>query len=85
MTFVVANNRQYQILKHCSQVMPLPQMAAGKYVGMDLTEPAIDFVGLARSLGVEAERLQTPEAVSERVRESLRGTKPVLLEVPLSR
>jgi benzoylformate decarboxylase len=83
-TFVVANNRQYEILKHCGQVMPLPQMAAGKYVGMDLVQPEIDFVGLARSLGVEAERVADAEALSDRVRDSLGAGKPLLLEVVLS-
>ncbi|HYV36237.1 MAG TPA: thiamine pyrophosphate-binding protein [Gemmataceae bacterium] len=83
-TFVVANNRQYKILKNCGNVMPLPQMAAGNYVGMDLTDPAIDFVALAKSLGVAAERVENPDALSERVRESFRADKPLLLEVPIA-
>jgi len=83
-TFVIANNRQYAILKHCAKVMPLPEMAAGQYVGMDLVEPAVDFVGLARSLGVDAERVEEPDAVSDRVRESFRAGKPLLLDVPLA-
>jgi benzoylformate decarboxylase len=82
-TFVIANNRQYEILKHCAKVMPLPEMAAGRYVGMDLIEPAIDFVGLARSLGVMAARVDNPDELSDRVRESLAGSEPLLLEVPL--
>jgi benzoylformate decarboxylase len=82
-TFVIANNRQYEILKHCAKVMPLPEMAAGRYVGMDLIEPAIDFVGLARSLGVKAARVDQPDELSDRVRESLAGGEPLLLEVPL--
>jgi benzoylformate decarboxylase len=80
-TFVIANNRQYQILKHCAAVMPLPQMAAGNYVGMDLVRPEVDFVGLARALGVDAERVTDTYSLSERVRESWRGNKPVVLEV----
>jgi benzoylformate decarboxylase len=83
-TFVIANNRQYKILKNCGKFLPLPEMAAGHYVGMDLTEPQVDFVGLARSLGVEAKRLEDPDAVSERVREGLKSDKPLLLEVPLA-
>jgi benzoylformate decarboxylase len=83
-TFVIANNRQYRILKHCADVMPLPQMQAGKYVGMDLTEPEVDFVALARSLGVDAERVETPDAVSEKVRASFQTRKPLLVDVPLA-
>ena len=33
--------------------MPLPNMAKKNYLAMDLTQPAIDFIGLARAFGVE--------------------------------
>jgi benzoylformate decarboxylase len=81
--FVIANNRQYQILKHCAQVMPLAEMAAGRFVGMDLDKPAIDFVGLARAFGVNASRVETTEELSSRVAEGLRSDGSVLLEVPV--
>ncbi len=84
-TFVLCNNAQYQILKHCGDAMPLPNMAARQYLAMDLVQPEIDFVGLARSLGVEAQRVTEPEELSERVRESLAGEKPILFDVPLVR
>jgi benzoylformate decarboxylase len=84
-TFILCNNAQYQILKHCGDAMPLPNMAARQYLAMDLVQPEIDFVGLARSLGVEAHRVTEPEDLSERVRESLAGDKPMLFDVPLAR
>jgi benzoylformate decarboxylase len=83
-TFVIANNRQYKILKNCGQHMPLPEMAAGHYVGMDLAEPLVDFISLARSLGVEAERVSDPDAVIESLRKSLKGDKPMVVEVVLA-
>jgi benzoylformate decarboxylase len=83
-TYVVACNREYKILKNCGKMMPLPEMAAGHFVGMDLTEPTVDYVGIARSLGVEAERVNEPDAVSDRVRDSFRAGRPLLLEVPLA-
>src|SRR5262249_10649765 len=46
-TFIIANNSQYKILKDCAEVMPLPNMAKKNYLAMDLSQPAIDFVGLA--------------------------------------
>lgn len=84
-TFILCNNAQYQILKHCGEVMPLPNMAAKRYLAMDLVQPEIDFVSLARSLGVEARRIAEPEELSERVRESLAGDKPRLFDVAISR
>ena len=83
-TFILCNNRQYQILKHCGEVMPLPHMAERQYLAMDLTSPEIDFVSLARSLGVQAERITEPEELSERVRESLNGDEPQLFDVAVS-
>jgi benzoylformate decarboxylase len=83
-TFVICNNAQYQILKHCGGMLPLPRMAAGQYLAMDLVEPEIDFVALARSLGVEAHRVTEPDELGERVRASLAGEKPQLFDVPIS-
>jgi benzoylformate decarboxylase len=84
-TFVVCNNAEYQILKDCARLMPLPRMAAGRFLAMDLVQPEIDFVSLAKSLGVEARRVTEPEELSERLRASLAGDKPVLLDVPMAR
>jgi benzoylformate decarboxylase len=84
-TFIACNNAEYQILKDCARLLPLPRMAAGRYLAMDLVQPEIDFVGLARSLGVAAQRVTEPEELSERLHASLAGDKPVLLDVPLVR
>jgi benzoylformate decarboxylase len=84
-TFVVANNAQYKILKVGGEVMGLPQMARQKFLGIDLVEPEVDFVGLARSLGVEAYRVTEPAELSERVAAALDWTEPLLLDVPIQR
>jgi benzoylformate decarboxylase len=84
-TFLICNNAQYQILKHSSDVLPLPRKAARQYLAMDLVRPEIDFVGLARSLGVEAHRIEEPDELSDRVHESLTGEQPCLFDVPIAR
>lgn len=84
-TFLICNNAQYQILKHCGDVMPLPNMAAKQYLGMDLVQPEIDFVALSCSLGVAARRITEPEELRECVRESLAGDTPQLFDVALAR
>jgi benzoylformate decarboxylase len=83
--FVIANNAQYKILKIAGTVMELPEIVQGEHLGMDLVEPEVDFVGLARSFGVEASRVTEPDELSEHVREGLTRTEPILLDVAIER
>jgi benzoylformate decarboxylase len=84
-TFVICNNAQYQILKIGARQLELPRAREGRYLGLDITEPEIDFVALARSLGVEAHRVTEPDELAERVAASLAGDKPQLFDVPIGR
>lgn len=84
-TFVVFNNAQYQILKIGAQGLHLPQARAGQFAGLDLIGPEIDFVQLARSLGVEAERISDADQLSSRLAGSSHRDAPVLYEVPIAR
>jgi benzoylformate decarboxylase len=83
--FVIANNAQYKILKVSGNVMKLPQMVENRYLGMDLVEPQVDFVGLARSLGVEAHCVTEPDDLGEKLGDSLNRTEPTLLDVSIER
>jgi len=80
-TFVLCNNRQYKILKDCAEVLRLPAACAGRFEGLDVDRPAIDFVALARSLGVSARRVEGPDELSDAVAESLAAEVPRLIEV----
>jgi benzoylformate decarboxylase len=84
-TFVIANNAQYQILKIGAAGMKLPQALAEKFEGMDIVDPEIDLVALAKSLGVDAVRVTNPDELSDAVKESLAGNRPRLIDVPISR
>ena len=83
-TFVIANNAQYKILKVCGDVMALPELRDPQCPGMNLTGPTADFVGLARAFGVDAVRVTNPDELSDCVRESLSGSRPKLVEVPIA-
>jgi benzoylformate decarboxylase len=84
-TFVVANNTQYKILKVSGRRMALPEIVDGKHIGMDLVEPEVDFIGLANSFGVQAHRVTDPDDLCERLHNSLRASKPTLLDVRIER
>jgi benzoylformate decarboxylase len=84
-TWVICNNAQYRILKTGSQLLKLPAAQANRFLAMDITEPEIDLVGLARSLGIEAHRVTEPDELAERVKASLAGERPQLFDVPIER
>ncbi len=84
-TFVICNNAQYQILKAGAAGFGLPAAKSGKFVGMDLAQPEIDMVGLARSLGVPAERVTEPDELAEKVARSFAEGGPRLFDVPIER
>jgi thiamine pyrophosphate-dependent acetolactate synthase large subunit-like protein len=52
---------------------------------MDLTDPAVDFVGLARSLGITANRATTVAEATDLLKQALADGGPALIEVTLDR
>jgi benzoylformate decarboxylase len=81
--FIIANNAEYRILKVSAEMMGMPALAQGKIPAMDLVDPEVDFVGLAHAFGVEAHRISAPDELTDRVRDALHGSEPVLLDVPI--
>jgi benzoylformate decarboxylase len=82
--FAVVDNQQYKILKGYLVGRGGPAAATGNLVGMDLAEPPIDHVGLARSLGVDATRVDHTADVGDAVRAALAAGRPHLLHLPIS-
>jgi benzoylformate decarboxylase len=76
-TYVITNNRSYRILKERLVSM----RATDKFVGMDIRDPAIDFAGLAQSMGVPARRVTDPNDVVPALREAAARGGPSLVEV----
>jgi benzoylformate decarboxylase len=83
--FVICNNAQYQILKICAQTLKLEEAMAERYEGLDVTGPEIDYVQLARAFGIEAKRISEPDELCAAVEAGLRGDRPLLIDVPISR
>jgi benzoylformate decarboxylase len=83
--FVIFNNTSYRILKQRLFAQRGYAAQQDTYVGMELNDPAIDFVGLARSLGVPADRAKTVHDATDLIAKGLAGGTPVLIEVELAR
>src|SRR5271167_3746855 len=71
--FVIINNASYRILKQRANAMRAHAAQTDLYVGMDLVNPRVDFVGLARSLGVAAERATTVAEVCALIKRGIAG------------
>jgi benzoylformate decarboxylase len=83
--WVIFNNTSYRILKQRLVMLRGLAEQADKFVGMELDNPAIDFVGLARSLGVAAEHATTERDVTDLIAKGIASNAPLLIEVPTDR
>ncbi len=76
-TTVICNNGGYRIIKQ-----RLKSFHGGAhFVGMDFVEPAVDFVGLAAAMGVEAKRISDIDALRPALAGAIESRRPVLLDV----
>ncbi|MPY92046.1 MAG: thiamine pyrophosphate-binding protein [Acidimicrobiia bacterium] len=82
--FAVFNNRQYLILKNNLRGMDGRSVAKGNFVAMDLDSPAVDYVGLARSLGVDGTLVERASDIGEAARAAFESGRPHLLEIPVA-
>jgi len=76
-TYVIANNRSYRILKE----RLISMRKTDRFVGMDIREPEIDYVALAQSMGVAAARVTDPQEFAPALRAALASGAPRLLDV----
>jgi benzoylformate decarboxylase len=83
--WVILNNTSYRILKQRLVAMRGLAEQADTFVGMELTDPAVDFVGLARSLGVAAERAATVHEATDLIGRGLSDGAPLLIDVTMDR
>jgi benzoylformate decarboxylase len=83
--FVILNNSSYRILKQRLHAQRGLAAQVDRFVGMELLEPAIDYVGLARSLGIAAERAKTVHETTELIAQGIKSNAPLLIDVPMDR
>src|SRR6202140_5793491 len=70
--FVILNNTSYRILKQRLHALRGHAEQVDTYVGMELLDPAIDFVGLARSFGVAPERARPVRELTDTMGKALK-------------
>ncbi len=76
-TYVIANNRGYRIIKERLVAF----RKTDQFTGMDIREPDIDFVSLAKSFGLAARRVTDPQDIAPALREGFASGKPNLIDM----
>ncbi|MEM4782151.1 MAG: thiamine pyrophosphate-binding protein [Halalkalicoccus sp.] len=80
LTVLIADNRNYRILKDNTIKLFGGTDADHEYVGMDF-EPPVDLVANARSHGADAELVETPEGIAPAVKRAVERDGPTVLDV----
>lgn len=85
---VIFNNRAYQANRYAMAGLSGRAAATGQYRGINLVDPEIDHVGIARSYGIEGERVSSPaelEAALQRAMQAERQGRAYVLDVLIAR
>ena len=82
--FVIMNNHEYNVLKSfMREQLHYVSAQAGRFIAMDIIEPSIDYVALARSMGVRGVRIEDWRMIGQNVAEALKRTEPSLIEIAI--
>jgi thiamine pyrophosphate-dependent acetolactate synthase large subunit-like protein len=88
---VVSSNESYQVVRHnwYNQMPDTKMIREGKYPGLWLSDPPVDYVALARAQGVEGEtvtHVKDLEAALRRGMERItRQNRPYVVDVVVQR
>jgi benzoylformate decarboxylase len=82
--FVVMNNGEYRTLKDTLDEDKSASTARGRYVGLDLTPPVIDWTAAGRFFGIESVRVGSAEELRAAVASVAGLDGPLLVEVPIT-
>jgi benzoylformate decarboxylase len=83
--FVIINNSSYRILKQRTNAMQALAAQTDVYVGMDLTDPRIDYVSVAGGMGLAAFKATTLDDVRGMLRDGIGRDGPTLIDVEMDR
>jgi len=81
-TFIIINNREYNILKNFMRSQKdYASAQTEKFIAMDMTDPPIDFLALAKSMGIKSQRVTCATDISSTVEKAISSNAPNLIEI----
>ena len=82
-TFIICANQAYQQVRLMRKILG-GESEEKKYLGTDLSDPAVDFCRLAEGFGLTAQRIERPEQIDQSLKAAFHLEKPNLVEVILA-
>jgi benzoylformate decarboxylase len=80
----VINNGEYNILKKFMRSQPHYASArANRFIAMDIVDPVVDFMALAASMGVHAQRIDRAADIAPALEAAIASSAPNLIEIPV--
>jgi len=86
--FIVFNNGEYQANRLNSARYKGRMLETGKFLGVNLGHPSINYVSIADAYGIEGERIENPAALSaaiQRCKRAMDDGRPYLVDVAIER
>lgn len=84
--FVILSNREYRVLKHNMDTYRKRFDAESNrpYPHMDLTRPTLNFVDIARGMGVDGALIENADQIQAAIQGALETRKPYLVEIVIA-
>jgi benzoylformate decarboxylase len=84
-TFVVMNNREYNVLKNFMRSRSgYVSARTNRFIAMDIDNPAIDYQAMAHAMGVPARQINKASDIAPAIEAGIASGKPNLLEIIIS-
>ncbi len=84
-TFIVINNMEYNVLKNFMRSQAHYTSAkTDRFIAMEINNPAIDFIALAKSMGMQGQRVQLADDIESTVSRAIQSQKANLIEIIIS-
>jgi len=83
-TFVVMNNGEYRTLKNTLDSWDSRATQTGRYIGLDLGSPPMDFRKAADFFGIDSVRIQDADHLVDSVAKAADLQRPFLIDVPIT-